>query len=141
MKKTCSGLLVALVACTLFINLSSCRKETIVTATTPSDILQSANWITTLVKDSVNTDVTAANQAYVGYAVYRKDGSFTITDLSGNLRSSGTWAVTADGKKRILVTSAFTRIVDIVTLKEDLFIYKIVNVTGNTVTVEHKPVK
>jgi len=121
------------------VSMSSCKKENSIT--TPSDILASTKWKTTIVKDSVNNDVTASNQAYVGYAIYGKDGSFTITDLSGALRSSGTWAITADGAKRILVTSAFTRIVDIVTLNNALFTYKIVNPSGRTVTVEHVPSK
>jgi hypothetical protein len=108
---------------------------------TPSQILSSTRWKTTMVKNAAGQDVTAANMAYVGYATYNSNGTFTITDLTGAPKSSGTWAITADGKKRILVTSTFTRIVDIITLTSSSFVYEVMNADSTKVQVYHEPVQ
>jgi hypothetical protein len=108
---------------------------------TPAEILSSVTWKTTRVKNQKGEDVTAANNGFVGLADFHKNGQFEIRGFDNKVRSSGIWALTADGKKRILVTDQWTRVVDVIVLNKDLFTYKITNNDGVTVNVEHVPVK
>ncbi|MEI6948692.1 DUF4822 domain-containing protein [Paraflavisolibacter sp. H34] len=106
-----------------------------------ADILSSTRWKTTVVKDSVGVDVTAANTGFVGLATYNRNGTYEFFNLDGTPRGdSGYWALTADESKRILysLTRSYTRVVDIVELRSNLFTYKTV-ANGKTVWVEHVP--
>ncbi|MCS3529753.1 DUF4822 domain-containing protein [Chryseobacterium sp. JUb7] len=117
-----------------------------ITETTPSQTLASVKWKTTLVKDANGQDVTNQNMQFVGNAQYNMDGTYTITNFDGSVRSIGDWSITADGKRRILVGKnlngngeiIFTRIVDIITLTPKSFVYTI-TINGQKLTVEHVP--
>jgi hypothetical protein len=109
---------------------------------TKAEILSSTRWKSTVVKDSVGTDVTAANQSFMGLATYDKGGTYEFFNLDGTPRGdSGYWARTADESKRIVYsfTRNYTRVVDIVEISRSKFTYKVVS-NGKTVTVEHVPV-
>ena len=110
-------------------------------AASPAKILSDVTWKTTVVKNQKGEDVTAANGGYVGFADYRPDGRFEIRGFDNVVRSSGTWALTPDGKKRILVTDKWSRVVDILVLNKNLFTYRITNGNGEVVDVEHVPAK
>lgn len=114
----------------------------VVAQPTPSEILISTRWKTTKVTDSVGTDVTSANSGFVGLADYNSNGTYIFYDLAGAPRGDeGTWALTADGKKRVLVSATrnYTRIVDIEKLDKTVFTYRTKNTAGHTVHVEHIP--
>lgn len=127
--------------------LSSCKKDDDKApepAGSPSEILASVTWKSTVVKDQTGKDVTAENGGYVGLAKYDLNGNFEIRGFDGALRSSGQWALTADGKKRMLIGTtaagaAFSRVVDILVLNKNLFTYRITNPQGVVVDVEHVP--
>ncbi|WP_415326079.1 DUF4822 domain-containing protein [Chryseobacterium sp. MMS23-Vi53] len=125
----------------------SCSHNTeYVSETTPSQVLASTKWKTTVVKDANGNDVTSQNMGFVGNAEYKMDGTYAITNFDGTVRSIGDWSITPDGKRRILVGKnlngsgeiIFTRIVDIITLTPKSFVYAIV-VNGQKLTVEHSP--
>lgn len=130
----------SLALCVLLFFSTSCTKDK-TAELTPSQILSSTKWKTTVVKNAAGADVTATNPNYIGIAAFNMDGSFIITDFAGGFRSSGTWAITADGKKRILVAATFTRIVDIITLNSESFTYEIMNADSTKVQVFHEPLK
>ena len=126
---------------------SCSNDETVyVSEVTPSQVLASAKWKTTIVKDADGNDVTSQNMGFVGNAEYKMDGTFIITSFDGTIRSIGDWSITPDGKRRILVGKnlngsgeiIFTRIVDIITLTPKSFVYAIV-VNEQKLTVEHSP--
>lgn len=139
---------VLMVCCLLLLGITSCKKDDDKTpeqsSATPSEILASVTWKSTTVKDQTGKDVTAANGGYVGLAKYNLNGDFEIRAFDGTLRSSGQWALTADGKKRMLIgtTAAgaqFSRVVDILVLSKEVFTYRITNPQGEVVDVEHVP--
>ncbi|WP_109699093.1 DUF4822 domain-containing protein [Chitinophaga deserti] len=109
-----------------------------------NEILSSTRWITTVVTDSVGKDVTAANMGFVGLADYLPNGNYVFFNTDGTPRGDeGYYFITPDNSKRILVsrTRNYTRVVDVVKLTKEIFTYRVVNGTGATVNVEHKPVK
>ena len=136
------------VCCMLLLSITSCKKDADKTpepaAASPSEILASVTWKSTTVKDQTGKDVTAANGGYVGIAKYNVNGDFEIKGFDGALRSSGQWALTADGKKRMLIGTtaagaSFSRVVDVLVLNKSLFTYRITNPQGEVVDVEHVP--
>lgn len=108
-------------------------------------------WKTTQITDTQSgVDLTSAkeNQMYIGLANYQIDGKYAILDLEGKPKSSGIWALTPDGKKRILYAvdpqtgaALFTRVVDVVKLSPNVFTYRIKNSAGVDVLVKHEPYK
>jgi hypothetical protein len=141
------NILIAVILFTSFIGITSCSKEETVAIKTPAELLDAKNWVTTKVTDVAtnqvipNTDAKAVG--YVGYAYYDSDGMFFIYTLADVLRISGTWSLTPDGKKRILIFNNATgvqqvRIVDIKTLTDALFVYRVTDANG-TFDVEHIP--
>lgn len=102
--------------------------------TSGSTILSSHNWVTTEVKDeqglNLSLDDSIAN-TYVGYAYYKKDGDFRIVALNNTNKMYGKWALLNNDKTRRLEvynsfnTIAYTRDVDILTLNDSVFTYRI----------------
>ncbi|MCJ7934795.1 MAG: DUF4822 domain-containing protein [Chryseobacterium sp.] len=103
--------------------------------------LASTPWETTGVKDKDGNNVAlteASVAGYVGFSYFKANGTFKIVGLDDVFRSQGKWSISADGKKRTLIginptTGAviFTRIVDILTLNETTFTYRIIPDTAN----------
>ncbi|MET3038069.1 DUF4822 domain-containing protein [Chryseobacterium sp. NRRL B-14859] len=96
--------------------------------------LASTPWETTGAKDKDGNNVAltdASVAGYVGYSYFRANGTFKIIGLDDVLRSQGKWSISPDGKKRTLIgldangAVTFTRIVDILTLNENTFTYRI----------------
>lgn len=109
-------------------------------------------WITTEVSDQtgrvLNNNTQPASD-YVGYAYYKTDGTFRIVDFNDRPRIFGTWELTDNNTKRLLRvyntenTIAYERSVDIITLRNNLFTYRIVpNADNSSVfyNVAHRPV-
>lgn len=108
-------------------------------ATQPPDgpqakILSGTAWQTTGAKDVHRLDMPLSDEevkSYVGYAYFLEDGTFAMYNLDDSPRLNGDWAVSADGKKWIMVAKGpngktmFTRGVDIVTLSPQTFTYRI----------------
>lgn len=101
---------------------------------TPTQILSSTPWETTAAKDKNGNTVAltdAAVSGFVGYSYFKQDGTFAIYGLNDVLRSRGTWSVSPDGKTRTITalnpdgTAIFTRLVDILVLNKNEFIYRI----------------
>ncbi|MDR6528240.1 hypothetical protein J2787_003659 [Chryseobacterium rhizosphaerae] len=103
--------------------------------------LASTPWETTGAKDKDGNNVALTNASvagYVGYSYFRANGTFKIVGLDDIFRSQGKWSISADGKKRTLIginpaTGAvtFTRVVDILTLNETTFTYRIIPDAAN----------
>lgn len=103
--------------------------------------LASTPWETTGAKDKDGNNVALTNASvagYVGYSYFRANGTFKIVGLDDVFRSQGKWSISADGKKRTLIginpaTGAvtFTRVVDILTLNETTFTYRIIPDAAN----------
>ncbi|MDR6544258.1 hypothetical protein J2810_000280 [Chryseobacterium rhizosphaerae] len=103
--------------------------------------LASTPWETTGAKDKDGNNVAltdASVAGYVGYSYFRANGTFKIVGLDDVFRSQGKWSISADGKKRTLIginpaTGAvtFTRVVDILTLNETTFTYRIIPDAAN----------
>lgn len=97
-------------------------------------VLSSTAWQTTGAKDVHRLDMPLTDEAvksWVGYAYFSKDGTFATYNLDDSSNLKGDWAVSADGKKWIIVAKGpdgdtmFTRGVDIVTLTPQTFTYRI----------------
>lgn len=102
--------------------------------------LASTPWETTGAKDQNGNSVAltdASVAGFVGYSYFKANGTFTIYGLNNILRSQGTWSISPDGKKRTITALdangnvLFTRIVDILTLNNSEFTYRIAPNTGN----------
>jgi hypothetical protein len=103
--------------------------------------LASTPWETTGAKDKDGNNVALTNASvagYVGYSYFRANGTFKIVGLDDVFRSQGKWSISADGKNRTLIginpaTGAvtFTRVVDILTLNETTFTYRIIPDAAN----------
>ncbi|TWS17867.1 DUF4822 domain-containing protein [Tsukamurella asaccharolytica] len=112
----------------------SASKPTPVKEGTPSAVLASTAWETTAAKDAKGASValTDANvKNYVGWAYFKKDGTFTLYNLDGTAKGKGDWTVSADGKTRTIVAKnadgsvQYKRTVEIVTLTEKEFTYRV----------------
>lgn len=102
--------------------------------------LASTPWETTGAKNSTGNPVALTDPSvsgFVGYSYFKANGTFTIYGLNNVLRSQGTWSVSPDGKKRTITALdangnvLFTRTVDILTLNNSEFTYRITPDAGN----------
>lgn len=113
-------------------------------------LLGSTNWQGTRVYDKKGTDLTKENAGFIGLAKYdTKTGKYEFFDAAtGETRGDrGTFFITNDGKKRILIseTMKYQAVVDMTKLTKDIFTYKRMGKDKNgkdvEVFVEHKPYK
>ncbi|MGC5027721.1 DUF4822 domain-containing protein [Tsukamurella sp. DT100] len=112
----------------------SASKPTPVKASTPSAILASTAWETTAAKDAKGAKVALTDKNvknYVGWAYFKKDGTFTLYNLDDSAKGKGDWTVSPDGKTRTIVAKnadgsvQYKRTVEIVTLTEKEFTYRV----------------
>ncbi len=94
-----------------------------------TQLLSGTNWQGTRVFDKDNNDLTAENQEFIGLAKYdQATGYYEFFDKeTGQTRGDeGTFFMTADGDKRILIstTKNYQAIVDVTELTKDVFTYK-----------------
>ncbi|MDQ0201260.1 DUF4822 domain-containing protein [Neobacillus ginsengisoli] len=115
-----------------------------------ANILSGTNWQGTRVYDKNNHDLTKENANFIGLAKYdAKSGRYEFFDAkTGKSRGDkGTFFITNDGKKRILISESmnYQAVVDITKLNKDVFTYKRMgkDANGNDVEVfvEHVPYK
>lgn len=115
-----------------------------------ANILSSTNWQGTRVYDKDNNDLTKENANFIGLAKYDgKSGRYEFFDAkTGESRGDkGTFFITNDGKKRILISESmkYQAVVGMTKLNKDVFTYKRVgkDANGNDVEVfvEHVPYK
>lgn len=113
-----------------------------------TSILASTNWQGSTVKDAKGNDLTKENAEFIGLAKYdEKTGYYEFFDKeTGETRGDeGTFFITNDGTKRILISSTknYQAVVDLTEVKDDLFTYKRMgkDKDGNEVEVfvEHIP--
>ncbi|WP_223588370.1 DUF4822 domain-containing protein [Neobacillus bataviensis] len=115
-----------------------------------ANILSSTEWQGTRVYDKNGNNLTKENANFIGLAKYdAKSGRYEFFDAkTGNSRGDkGTFFITNDGKKRILISESmnYQAVVDMVKLNKDVFTYKRMgkDAVGNDVEVfvEHVPYK
>ncbi|MBC1397746.1 DUF4822 domain-containing protein [Listeria fleischmannii] len=92
-------------------------------------LLSSTNWQGTKVYDENGTDLTSENQNFIGLAKYEADtGRYEFFDAkTGESRNdAGTFFVTNDGKKRILISETlnYQAVVEMEKINQDIFTYK-----------------
>ncbi|MGX4687567.1 DUF4822 domain-containing protein [Vagococcus sp. JNUCC 83] len=92
-------------------------------------ILSSTNWQGTVVKDAKGNDLTEENAEFIGLAKYDdKTGYYEFFDKeTGETRGDeGTFFVTNDGGKRILISSTknYQAVVELTEVSDELFTYK-----------------
>jgi len=113
-----------------------------------ADILGSANWQGTRVYDKDNNDLTKENANFIGLAKYDSEtGHYEFFDgETGETRGDeGTFFMTNDGSKRILISSTmnYQAVVEITELEDDIFTYKRMGKDADNndieVFVEHIP--
>jgi len=113
-----------------------------------ANILSSTDWQGTRVYDKNHNDLTKENANFIGLAKYdAKSGRYEFFDAkTGASRGDrGTFFMTNDGKKRILISESmnYQAVVDITELNQDIFTYKRLgkDAQGNDVEVfvEHVP--
>lgn len=110
-------------------------------AQTPSDVLASTAWETTGATDAEGDDVPLDYDdvsAFVGWAYFDADGTFTMYDLDDSPKMQGDWTVDEEGTTRHIVAKddagevQFERDSDIVTLTDEEFTYRVFPEEGNT---------
>ena len=115
-----------------------------------ANILSSTNWQGTRVYDKNKNDLTKENANFIGLAKYNvKSGRYEFFDAeTGESRGDkGTFFITNDGKKRILISESmnYQAVVEMTKLNKDIFTYKRMgkDAKGNDVEVfvEHIPYK
>ncbi|WP_242263137.1 DUF4822 domain-containing protein [Bacillus cereus group sp. BfR-BA-01511] len=115
-----------------------------------ANILSDTNWQGTRVYDKDKNDVTKENANFIGLAKYdAKSGRYEFFDAkTGASRGDkGTFFITNDGKKRILISESmkYQAVVDMTKLNKNVFTYKRMgkDANGNDVEVfvEHVPYK
>ncbi|MFF0455809.1 DUF4822 domain-containing protein [Nocardia africana] len=103
-------------------------------AGSPSAVLASTPWETTSARDAqgrpvARTDSAVAN--YVGFAYFDPDGTFTMYNLDDTPKMHGDWSISPDGRTRTIVAKnaagqeQFRRVVEIVTLDDATFTYRV----------------
>ncbi|MEN5058945.1 DUF4822 domain-containing protein [Sphingobacterium kitahiroshimense] len=111
-------------------------------------VLASKVWKTTGAKDEDGNDVALDDPKVadlVEYSFYKANGDFTIFGFNDVLKISGKWALSADGKNAVLNGAivdtgiAFKRDVQVMTLNNDEFTYKIFTNNG-TFNIINTPV-
>ena len=147
LKKLTLALLTVLSSVLLF----SCSKDDDKAPMTPSEVLASTAWETTNAKNNKGENVALTDASvvnFVGFAYFRTDGTFSIYNLDDSPKSQGDWSVSADGKTRTIVAKnaagqvLFTRVVDILTLTQQEFTYRVyTNANDKTVyfDIVHTP--
>lgn len=102
-------------------------------------MLASTPWETTSAKDAPGTTVplTDTNVSnYVGFSYFKPDGTFTMLNLDDSPKMHGDWSMSPDGKTRIIIAKdntgqeQFRRVVDIVTMTDKEFIYRVYPVSA-----------
>ncbi|MCM3201413.1 DUF4822 domain-containing protein [Bacillus cereus] len=115
-----------------------------------ANILSETNWQGTRVYDKDKNDLTKENANFIGLAKYdAKSGRYEFLDAkTGASRGDkGTFFITNDGKKRILISESmkYQAVVDMTKLNKNLFTYKRMGKDANgkdvEVFVEHVPYK
>ncbi|UYW70798.1 DUF4822 domain-containing protein [Bacillus cereus] len=115
-----------------------------------ANILSDTNWQGTRVLDKDKNDLTKENANFIGLAKYdAKSGRYEFFDAkTGASRGDkGTFFITNDGKKRILISESmkYQAVVDMTKLNKNIFTYKRMgkDANGNDVEVfvEHVPYK
>lgn len=115
-----------------------------------ANILSDTNWQGTRVLDKDKNDVTKENAKFIGLAKYdAKSGRYEFFDAkTGASRGDkGTFFITNDGKKRILISESmkYQAVVDMTKLNKNVFTYKRMGKDANgkdvEVFVEHVPYK
>ncbi|BCB40181.1 lipoprotein [Bacillus cereus] len=115
-----------------------------------ANILSDTNWQGTRVLDKDKNDVTKENANFIGLAKYdAKSGRYEFFDAkTGASRGDkGTFFITNDGKKRILISESmkYQAVVDMTKLNKNVFTYKRMGKDANgkdvEVFVEHVPYK
>lgn len=100
----------------------------------PSAVLAATAWETTGAKDAQGAEVPFTDdqvKSFVGYAYFRPDGTFSMFNLDDSPKMQGDWSVSPDGKTRTIVAKddagqeKFRRVVDIVTLTDAEFTYRV----------------
>jgi len=113
-----------------------------------TNTLSSTNWQGTKVYDAAGTDLTTQNAGFVGLAKYDAATNyyeFYDKETKATRDDEGTFFITADGTKRILISTSknYQAVVDITTLTKDLFTYKRMGKDANggdvEVFVDHIP--
>lgn len=113
-----------------------------------ANILSSTNWQGTRVYDKDKNDLTKENSGFIGLAKYDAEkGRYEFFDAkTGKTRGDeGTFFVTNDGQKRILIsdTMKYQAVVEITELDQKIFTYKRMgkDTKGNDIEVfvEHIP--
>ncbi|MDA1655165.1 MULTISPECIES: DUF4822 domain-containing protein [Bacillus cereus group] len=115
-----------------------------------ANILSDTNWQGTRVLDKDKNDLTKENVNFIGLAKYdAKSGRYEFFDAkTGASRGDkGTFFITNDGKKRILISESmkYQAVVDMTKLNKNVFTYKRMGKDANgkdvEVFVEHVPYK
>ena len=115
-----------------------------------ANILGNTNWQGTRVYDKDKNDLTKENANFIGLAKYdAKSGRYEFFDAkTGASRGDkGTFFITNDGKKRILISESmkYQAVVDMTKLNKNVFTYKRMGKDANgkdvEVFVEHVPYK
>lgn len=94
-----------------------------------TSILSSTNWQGTVVKDAKGQDLTKENSEFIGLAKYDAEtGYYEFFDKeTGETRGDeGTFFITNDGNKRILISSTknYQAVVELTEVSDELFTYK-----------------
>ncbi|MEE6450719.1 DUF4822 domain-containing protein [Gottfriedia acidiceleris] len=115
-----------------------------------ANILSSTNWQGTRVYDKNHHDLTKENANFIGLAKYdAKSGRYEFFDAktAQSRGDKGTFFITNDGKKRILISESmnYQAVVDMTKLTKTVFTYKRMgkDANGNDVEVyvDHVPYK
>jgi predicted small secreted protein len=113
-----------------------------------TNILSGTNWQGTTVKDAAGNDLTSENASFIGLAKYDADTNyyeFFDKETKATRDDEGTFFVTADGTKRILISTSknYQAVVDLTEVTKDKFTYKRQGVDKDgkdvEVFVEHIP--
>jgi hypothetical protein len=100
----------------------------------PSAALASTPWETTSAQDAHGGSVALTDsnvKNYVGFAYFEPNGTFTMFNLDNSPKMHGDWTVSPDGKTRTIVAKNAAgqeqsrRVVDIVTLTDKQFTYRV----------------
>ncbi|WP_088809320.1 MULTISPECIES: DUF4822 domain-containing protein [Listeria] len=105
------------------------QKKKYVSGEKATQILGSTNWQGTKVYDKKGNDLTAENQNFIGLAKYESEtGRYEFFDAkTGESRNdAGTFFVTNDGKKRVLISETlnYQAVVEMEKINRDIFTYK-----------------
>jgi len=92
-------------------------------------LLSGTDWQGTTVKDAAGTDLTTENANFIGLAKYDGETNyyeFFDKETKATRGDEGTFFVTADGTKRILISTSnnYQAVVDITQMTKDVFTYK-----------------